>query len=44
MIDMFTLLLVHGILFLALYRLMVDDTVDSEVDVASPVDEDATGA
>ncbi|NNC59979.1 MAG: hypothetical protein HKO05_08300 [Erythrobacter sp.] len=30
MIDMFTLLLVHGLLLVALYRLMGDDTLDAE--------------
>ena len=43
MIDMFTLLLVHGIMFLALYRLMVDDTLDSEEGPASSLEEDAAG-
>ena len=32
MIDMFALLLVHGLLGLALYRLMMDDSVDHETD------------
>lgn len=30
MIDYFALLLVHGLLFIALFRLMLDDSVDSE--------------
>ena len=30
MIDMFALLLVHGLLAIALYRLMMDDRVDHE--------------
>lgn len=30
MIDMFALLLVHGLLFLAAFRLMMDDTVDED--------------
>ncbi|UIP07477.1 hypothetical protein LY632_03505 [Erythrobacter sp. SDW2] len=30
MIDMFALLLVHGLLFLAAFRLMMDDSVDHD--------------
>lgn len=30
MIDMFALLLVHGLLAIALYQLMMDDSVDHE--------------
>lgn len=30
MIDIFALLLVHGLLFLAAFRLMVDDKVDHD--------------
>ena len=41
MIDMFTLLLVHGLLFVALYRLMTDDVLDSE---APPKPENDEGA
>ena len=44
MIDMFALLLVHGLLGLALYRLMMDDSVDHEEPVSAkdaPNDEGA---
>lgn len=34
MIDIFALLLVHGLLFVALFRLMLDDTLDIDPDVA----------
>ena len=30
MIDIFALLLVHGLLFVALFRLMFDDTLDAD--------------
>lgn len=36
MIDIFTLLLVHGVMCVALYRLMGDDRLDSED--AAPAD------
>ena len=38
MIDMFTLLLVHGLIFIALFRLMSDNTLDRE-DAAAPAAE-----
>lgn len=41
MIDIFALLLVHGILAVALWRLVVDDSVDDE-DLA-PAREDGSG-
>ena len=34
MIDIFALLLVHGLLFVALFRLMFDDTLDADPDIA----------
>lgn len=44
MIDMFALLLVHGLLFLALFRLMVDDSVDQDPVFDPPADDSADGA
>ena len=43
MIDMFALLLVHGLLLLGLFRLMLDDTVDEDPALdRSPEDAPAT--
>jgi hypothetical protein len=39
MIDMFALLLVHGLLFLAAFRLMMDDTVDHDPVFGPPADQ-----
>lgn len=42
MIDIFALLLVHGLLFAALFRLMFDDTLDADPAAAAddkPADE-----
>ena len=43
MIDMFALLLVHGLLAIALYRLMMDDTVDQEEREPLPDPSDSNG-
>lgn len=42
MIDMFALLLVHGLLFLALFRLMMDDSVDHDPVFDPPAEEPGT--
>ena len=39
MIDMFALLLVHGLLFLGVFRLMMDDSVDDDPALAASEDE-----
>lgn len=39
MIDMFALLLVHGLLFLAAFKLMMDDTVDHDSAFDPPADQ-----
>lgn len=41
MIDMFALLLVHGLLFLVAFRLMMDDSVDHDPVFDPPADESA---
>ncbi|WP_284124084.1 hypothetical protein [Parerythrobacter aestuarii] len=41
MIDMFALLLVHGLLFLGAFRLMMDDSVDED-SALHPAEEDGT--
>ncbi|WP_435419295.1 hypothetical protein WAB17_07010 [Parerythrobacter aurantius] len=43
MIDMFALLLVHGLLFLAAFRLMGDDTVDRDPALEQPRADDPDG-
>ncbi|MHA6332176.1 hypothetical protein ACXYL9_00715 [Qipengyuania sp. CAU 1752] len=42
MIDMFTLLLVHGLLLVALYRLMGDEVLDAE-ESAAPLPDERSG-
>ena len=42
MIDMFTLLLVHGLLLVALYRLMGDERLDAE-ETAVPLPDERSG-
>lgn len=44
MIDMFTLLMVHGLMFVALFRVMMDETLDSEDGPAADPDEEVPGA
>lgn len=44
MIDMFALLLVHGLLFLAAFRLMMDDGVDRDPAFDPPPSDDAGSA
>jgi hypothetical protein len=41
MIDMFALLLVHGLLFIAVVRLMLDETVDHDPAFDPPPEEPA---
>lgn len=41
MIDMFALLLVHGLLFLGAFRLMMDDSVDDDPALHAADDEGA---
>jgi hypothetical protein len=43
MIDWFTLFLVHGLLIVAIYRLMMDDSVDAHGPPTPPVSGEKSG-